>query len=277
MHSIEHGMYEPEKYPTISHKEVVARAIMGKKTFMSDGKDGYRDYLVWLTCLELAKRYCSEEIHFITENITDFSADNKENKILLHDDLLEDLDKYGISRSRFFYWTNLTDFFNECIKQKIEKLENEKKIKKQIETNSKYSDELQSFIGKEIIGSHLSSNELLLPSQNSILKKVDSWDSEIDDVINIDDDNCLLEITIDSFCVIEGEMLLSEYNELQKELDCDDWMWDIVVVRKKNNDVIIVQIMTQLYIHINGKYCISDESISMLQLDHIEDSYCDFC
>ena len=38
MHSIEHGMYEPEKYPTISHKEVVARAIMGKNHLSQMGK-----------------------------------------------------------------------------------------------------------------------------------------------------------------------------------------------------------------------------------------------
>lgn len=277
MHSIRNGMTVAEEYPKIPHKEVVARAVRGKKPFKPDGKDGYRDYLVWLTCLELAKRYQSEEIHFITDNINDFSADNKENKNILHNDLIEDLDKYNIDKSRFYYWTNLNEFIEIHVKPQIDKLANKEKLKTQIESHKDYSDKIQKFINDNIIGSSLTSNDILLPTDNSFIKNIDSWDAETGEISKIDDDSCLFEIMLDSICIIEGDMFLYKYYEMQKEYECDDWLFDIEIIDRKSDDIIVVNAMMQLYIHINGKYCISENSISELQLDYIEDSYCEFC
>lgn len=277
MYSFENGMGETVDYPTISHKDVVARAIMGKKPFKPDGKDGYRDYMVWLSCLELAKRYTLEEIHFITQNISDFSADNKENKNLLHNDLLEDLKKYGIESSRFYYWTNLKDFIERSIKPQIAVLENYECIKMQIKSVIAHTDILQDFINNSIIGLDLSPYGLLFPCTNSFLKSIDSSDVEIDEITDIDEKHYLIELKIDGICIIEGEMLLSNYYELEKEYKQNGWVMDIDVVERKDKDNITVQTMMQLYIHVNGKYCTSDKSISLLQIDYIEDSYCDFC
>lgn len=45
----QYGIGPPENYPAITHKDVVHRALERKKPFKDDGKDGYRDYLIWLT------------------------------------------------------------------------------------------------------------------------------------------------------------------------------------------------------------------------------------
>ena len=276
MYAFDRGMGETIEYPTVSHKDVVARAIIGKKPFKPDGKDGYRDYMVWLSCLELAKRYTSEEIHFITQNIADFSADNKENKKHLHQDLLDDLKNAGIETSRFTYWTNLKDFIEKSVKPQIAVLENEESIKRLIESLISDTDILQNYIDNNIIGLDLTPYDLLLPCVGSSLESIDSLDIEIDEITEIDEKHYLIELTINGICNIEGKMLLSEYYKLVKEYKQNEWVIDFDVV-EKNEDTVTVQAMMQLYIHVNGKYSTSDKTISSLQLDYIEDSYCDFC
>ncbi len=60
-----------------------------KKPFKADGSTGYRDCLVWLTCLNVALSNPNEEIHFITGNTRDFADLNDKDK--LHPDLMADL------------------------------------------------------------------------------------------------------------------------------------------------------------------------------------------
>ena len=57
MFIIESGMPVAEDYPKVKHKDIVQRALHRKKPFKADGSTGYRDYLVWLTCLEAARRF----------------------------------------------------------------------------------------------------------------------------------------------------------------------------------------------------------------------------
>lgn len=87
----------PETYPNISHKEVVQRALERKKPFKSDGKDGYRDYLIWVTFLGVVSHYSMEDACFVTLNTRDFS--DVENKDSLHQHLKNDLKDKGIDLS----------------------------------------------------------------------------------------------------------------------------------------------------------------------------------
>ena len=52
---IENNMPGAEDYPKDGHPAIVQRALHRKKPFKSDGSTGYRDYLVWLTCLNTAQ------------------------------------------------------------------------------------------------------------------------------------------------------------------------------------------------------------------------------
>ena len=86
----QYGNGAPEDYPTTTHRDVVHRALERKKPFKDDGKDGYRDYLIWLTFLNVVHHYAMDEACFITLNTRDFSdpIDKKE----LHPQLKRDLE-----------------------------------------------------------------------------------------------------------------------------------------------------------------------------------------
>ena len=170
MFSIESGMSIAEEYPHISHKEIVNRALLRKKPFKQDGSTGYRDYLVWLTCIALARTYASEEIHFITQNINDIS--NIKDKKKLHEDLINDLREANIDINRFHYWTSVNEFV-DYIQPYIDALDNKESIKSQIETNTNFSSMICDFIDKSILGIDLSSYSVLVPGQNASLKNVE--------------------------------------------------------------------------------------------------------
>lgn len=70
-------------YPTVEHKDVVARELSRKKPF--GGPSGYRDYLVWRSAV-VAAAVRTEHLVLITENVRDF-ADGED----IHPDLLADM------------------------------------------------------------------------------------------------------------------------------------------------------------------------------------------
>lgn len=67
---------EIEPVPAVEHMEIARRASAGRTPFIrgKDGKtkDGYRDTLVWLTVLAVAKGNPGEHVWLISDNHTDF-------------------------------------------------------------------------------------------------------------------------------------------------------------------------------------------------------------
>lgn len=114
----EYGSGMPEEYPTPSHRDVVQRALERKKPFKEDGKDGYRDYLIWLSFLDVVSHYNMEEACFITLNTRDFS--DPINKKELHSQLKQDIENRGISLNRVFYFTSLKEFVEEKVKPSLQ-------------------------------------------------------------------------------------------------------------------------------------------------------------
>lgn len=77
-------------YETISHKEVIERALQNKKPF-KQGEKGYRDTLIWLSFLKYLKlNKITDDVIFITENTTDFFKSRSKN-IEFFDDLTNDI------------------------------------------------------------------------------------------------------------------------------------------------------------------------------------------
>ena len=83
--------------PAVSHDELLRRLFDKRKPFrVGDGPSGcsdlgYRDSLIWHTVLELLQRDPGE-VWFITNNERDFySSNGKRDRLLLHEDLVEDL------------------------------------------------------------------------------------------------------------------------------------------------------------------------------------------
>lgn len=62
--------------PQVDHSTLVERAMLGKKPFDSNGKEGYRDALIWYSILELCGRLSSDDyVLFVTGNSRDFCDD----------------------------------------------------------------------------------------------------------------------------------------------------------------------------------------------------------
>ena len=67
---------EIEPVPAVEHMEIARRASAGRTPFTrnKDGKtkDGYRDTLIWLTVLAVAKANPGEQVWLVSDNHTDF-------------------------------------------------------------------------------------------------------------------------------------------------------------------------------------------------------------
>jgi hypothetical protein len=113
----DNNCYPPTEYPNITHDAVVQRLLDNKKPFSFDGKNGYRDYLIWVCFIELCKNNLGASLHFVTMNTKDFS--NKENSNILHDDLLCDLHTNEISQDSVSYWTSMDSFITQIVKPEL--------------------------------------------------------------------------------------------------------------------------------------------------------------
>ena len=98
-------------YESVSHNEVVERALINKKPFI-EGEKGYRDTLIWLSFLEYLKnKEITEEIAFISQNSSDFFK--IKNKIVsFNQDLSEDLLAMNLEITPF---SSLFDFINNNV------------------------------------------------------------------------------------------------------------------------------------------------------------------
>ncbi|MBQ8012353.1 MAG: DUF4935 domain-containing protein [Oscillospiraceae bacterium] len=267
--SIQNGMVTAEEYPNVSHKEIVIRALRRKKPFKQDGSTGYRDYLVWRTCLHLACTYVSEEIHFITQNVNDFSDTNDKKK--LHDDFLDELNEMNIDNTRFYYWTSIKEFVDKHIQPRIEVMDNKERMRSLIESGEDYSSRIKEFIDRSIVGTDLSCYDVIVPGQSVLLKEIEEiWDENIEEISTLQDSELLLEITVCSVCIVEATMFLEEYNEIK------DWE-DIYEMKIIEQNLCCVQLIKELNVHLNVKYNNETNSIESIQLDYIDENNCDFC
>jgi PIN domain len=110
-------------YPSISHPELVARDLMRRKPFDKNGR-GYRDSLIWVSVLQHATTKISERV-LITKNSKDFAA-GKDEKSLVHPDLLDDWQKAG-KTAQIRLCATLSEFVNSFVKPTLQRLDNLKK------------------------------------------------------------------------------------------------------------------------------------------------------
>lgn len=90
-------------YPKVSHEEIVNRDLARRRPFKRGGS-GYRDFLIWLSILELARKD-NEEIAFITNNSRDFYDDQD-----LHFDFVYDLKQVSAEPHGVELFNSLDDF-----------------------------------------------------------------------------------------------------------------------------------------------------------------------
>lgn len=100
-------------YPQFSHQQVVKRLLAGYRPFSINGDKGYRDFLIWLSVLQIAAE-SAHTIIFITSNSSDFCA-KKNNQ--LHEDLIADLQERNIPSAQVV----ITQSFSSANREYLEK------------------------------------------------------------------------------------------------------------------------------------------------------------
>lgn len=270
MFIIESGMTVAEDYPDMKHEIIVQRALQRKKPFKTDGSTGYRDYLVWLTCLEVARSNSNEEIHFITSNTRDFADPNDREK--LHPDLLADLAGWKIPETRFFYWNSLKSFIDKYAKQKFDIIEAREALVAEIETNETgFLAPVQEFVSSKVIGSSLVGFDVFVPGDNEILKELKSdVEPQIEDVSEVDNDSVLLGITIDTVGVVTSTLNSSDIKEI------DEYDLDVEVVGRED-DICTLETTLGIQVQLRAVYSKNNKVITSIEIDDIDDYNCPYC
>lgn len=273
---IETGMTVPEDYPRIPHREIVQRALLRQKPFKADGSTGYRDYLVWLTCLNTARMYSNEEIHFITNNIHDFS--DSADKAKLHPDLLNDLSEFGIPESRFHYWNSVKSFIDNFAGFRAAEIDEHNKLIAEIEQNvDGFCKPLQKFIDESIIGLDISKQDVWVLGEKATLKQVDLLSNfSIEDMVTITDDEYLLDICVDSLGIIDSYSNMSGITEIEKK-NGEDKGFDLKILECDKNGECRIQILVGIKICLRAIYNRRSNAIVSIELDSIDDYDCPYC
>lgn len=268
------GMTVAESYPRTGHKTIVQRALQRKKPFKADGSTGYRDYLVWLTCLELARSYSSEEIHFITSNTRDFSDPNNREK--LHPDLLADLADWGIPETRFFFWNSLKSFVDKYAKSIFDDMEANEALITEIETNENgFLGPIREYIRSKVIGCRLTGYDVLVPGYNETLQVLESdVGPQIEKVSEFDNDNILLSITIDCIGVVNSTLRGSDDKTIVHEIEEYELFVRIV---DKENDVYTLETTLGIRVQLRAVYSKIKKKITSVEIDEIDDYNCLYC
>ena len=270
MFIIESGMTIAEPYPNDSHEIIVQRALQRKKPFKADGSTGYRDYLVWLTCLNVAKSCSSEEIHFISGNTRDFADPNDKKK--LHPDLLADLSEMNISETRFYYWNSFRSFIDNYAKLKFESIGEHENLVAEIGKNETgFLVPIRDFLDSKIIGGSLAGYDVFVPGENEIIKELESdAGPQIEEVSELDEDSWLIDITIDNVGIVSSTLNNSDIGEI-KEYELD------VEIVDRNNRICTLETTVGIQLKLQAVYSKSKQKITSIEIDDINDYNCPYC
>ena len=184
-------------YPSVTHKELVGRALSRKKPFRNTDTGGYRDALLWETILELAK---TDEVSFLSNNPKDFSDENKQE---FHQDLINDVQTRGLKTVSLF--TSIHGFNEARI---YPELKNLNEIQTLLETD-KYEYLILSEFLDEQLTEHVGSDELD-PSDINLPSEFESPSLSLVEKVN--------EITnINVWQLSSGELLIT----FSADMDCE--------------------------------------------------------
>lgn len=262
--------YPPEGYPDVDHKIIVARALARKKPFKPDGREGYRDYLVWRTVLEIVKGNTGP-IHFVSENPKDFADENDKRK--LHPDLLEEMKQLQINSTRLTYWSSLKDFIDEVVKPELQKAEDEEKLKKSLIENAQLSDAISAYLDERLKGFDVRGYDIFVPgAEPHIDTYEDQGDTEITDISKVDQDKLLITMRCKYYCVVESKLPKADAASFPKEYLENS---SIVEADDKTLDV-YTEVLTDVLLEII--YDTGKSSADAIEITDVSDSnYCEYC
>lgn len=273
--SFELGNGLPESYPDISHKDVVQRALERKKPFKSDGKDGYRDYLIWVTFLDVVKHHTMEDVCFITSNTRDFSDMNKKNK--LHPQLEDDLINKGIDLSRVHYFVSLNSFIEKEVKPSLEVAEKHERIIGDLKANQlEFMNPLEQTLHQELLGLELAAYDIVFfeEGENHFVDEIEEiYEIEIEKVSEISSQQFLINIEAQALCDVSFFIFKGDYYGME------DFSQIFVVDSEWNEHYVLAQTIMELAISVEVIYDIDKKQIKSIEIQKVEDASadCPYC
>lgn len=267
----EYGNGLPETYPNISHKEVVQRALERKKPFKSDGKDGYRDYLIWVTFLDVVSHYSMEDACFVTLNTRDFS--DVENKDSLHQHLKNDLKDKGIDLSRVHYFTSLKAFIEKEVKPKLRVIEeHEGLIATFMADKSGFMEPLEEALIQEILGLELAAYDIAIMEEgenHSVNQVEEVSEIEIEDISEISTNEYLFSIHAQALCDISFNIFKSDSYSM------DDFRQIFIVDSEWNKHYSLAETLMELEISFEVIFDLDKKQIISINIQNVDDAYAD--
>lgn len=262
--------YPPEGYPDVEHKIIVARALARKKPFKPDGREGYRDYLVWRTVLEIVKGNAGP-IHFVSENPKDFADENDKRK--LHPDLLEEMKQLQIDSTRLTYWSSLKDFIDEVVKPELQRAEDEEKLKQSLLENTQLSDAISAYLDEHLKGFDVRRYDIFVPGEETLIDTFeDQGDTEITDISKLDQDKLLITMCCKYYCVVESKLLKMDAALLPKE-----YLENSTIVEEDDKTFnVYTEVLTDVLLEII--YDTGKSTADAIEITDVSDSnYCAYC
>lgn len=196
-------------YPEITHEQLVVRATRRTRPFTEKDR-GYRDTLVWLSVIDLAKQ--DRVVHLISND--KIFSDGKS----LHPELVAELESVGLSGNSVVLHESLAEFVDTEIKPDLEPLD---ALSKKIESGL-----LQDENSREMIAAALESVSPGLPIPDSVpdflrgaqVVAVPSVEGlRVDDIRKLPSGELFVEATVDANVEIDYAVDNSRLSSLPTE------------------------------------------------------------
>lgn len=203
-----------EDYPKeLTVHDVLNRALLRKKPFKKDGGDaGFKDFLIWLTVIEIAKKYPKDTINFITANKKDFT--NNKN---LHEDLIEDLQNLCIKNINNNVFQTLEEFKNAIFDLK-------NTDKKDVETQNTQSEETGEDVNadettvSDIINEIIDGNvEIIGIGETTLAEYLEENYERISNILNITSDIFGYEVQFENIGVPHLDNNTIRFNNMDED------------------------------------------------------------
>lgn len=193
--------------------DVLNRALLRKKPFKKDGGDaGFKDFLIWLTVIEIAKKYPKDTINFITANKKDFT--NNKN---LHEDLIEDLQNLCIKNINNNVFQTLEEFKNAIFDLK-------NTDKKDVETQNTQSEETGEDVNadettvSDIINEIIDGNvEIIGIGETTLAEYLEENYERISNILNITSDIFGYEVQFENIGVPHLDNNTIRFNNMDED------------------------------------------------------------
>lgn len=271
----EFGYGSSEQYPAISHRNVVQRALERKKPFKEDGKDGYRDYLIWITFLNAVSHSKTEEACFITLNSRDFS--DPKNKNDLHIQLKKDLESTGINLDMIHYYTSLKEFVEERVKPSLHVITLHEELVEKLKADEQgFMQPLEVEMINKVIGADLNKFdiEFIEPSENPTIVSIDEVsEMKIEDVSEMSKTDILLNIRASALANISFCILKSDYNVME------DRSQMFILDNNWKNRYVLAETPMELIISMEVIFDTEGKKFKSIDVEDIEDAFadCPYC